>query len=417
MRVENPPGVTGSSFIPAKPRRRLIWPMEWLNRLVALPWLKIVVEISPEDLARLRALPRDAGTLVACNHPSWTDPFVMFEISRRWGRCCIWMAARELFSRLGGYMGKFIRRTGAFSVWRGGPNQDAAAFVRRTLSARDFPVVVFPEGHTFYLNDVLLPLKPGVAAWAVDTVTEHPDLPVRIVPLVIKYRYIEDIRDRLDAAVAQMERLVFRHPHAVLPTTQDDFWHRLYVRLYRVADLILARQQRLHRFHPPRSATIDERVHGLCAHIIRGLELRYTGKEGQGGFFDRARHLMTLLADDDDVQHQKDALDARFAWALSTFYAGYLQPDSSPERFAETVMKLLRELTDHVPLSFRVWRTATVRCGDPIDVNELVAGTDLTSSAGRRACADRALEMLSDSMHRMLEPMVVASGESFASAG
>lgn len=393
------PHAAGPAFIPAKPRRRFILFLEWLNRLVALPLLGIDVEVGPRDLQRLRSVPRDVGVLVASNHPSYSDPLIMFEVSRQWGRNCTWMAARELFSRMGGWMGSFLRRTGAFSVWRGGHNHDAAAFVRNTLADCRFPIVIFPEGHTFYLNDVLLPLKPGVAAWAVDTVVEHPDLPVWILPIIIKYRYHGDIREPLERAVAKMERMVLRR---VEPVPPGEFWSRLYLRLHRIADVILSRQERLHEALPPHGADIDARVQRLCATIIRRLEIRYTGEEGTGDFFDRSRHLMAMLKDDDDPQHQEDARDARFAWALSTFYAGYLSPDSSPERFAETVLKLLREITHRVPITFRARRAAHVRVGEPIDVRRLVAGYELSVSAERHAATDLVLERLALRMSAML---------------
>jgi len=397
----------GPAFIPAKPRPLFIRFLEWVNRLLALPLVGIDVEMPPADLARLRALPRDAALLVASNHPSFSDPAVVFEVSRRWGRLCIWMAARELFGRLGGWMGTVLRRTGAFSVWRGGHNQDAAEFVRRTLAERRFPVVVFPEGHTFYLNDVLLPLKPGVAAWAVDTVAAHPGLSVRIVPLVIRYRYVEDIRAPLDAAVSEMEARVMRR---VAPVPPGAFWPRLYLRLHRIADVILSRQERLHGSLARHGADIDERVQSLCATILRRLERRYLGEEGRGDFFDRARHLMALLKDDDDPEHQRDAVTARFAWALSTFWAGYLSPEASPERFAETVLKLQREITRRVPLSFRARRVAQVRVAEPIDVSSALADIDLTTHATRREAADRVLAVLTERMRGALAHLVASPG-------
>lgn len=395
----SPPNHGEPTFIPAKPRRRFIRLLEWLNHLVALPALGIEVALGPRDLQRLRAVPRDVGLLVASNHPAYSDPLIVFEVSRQWGRCCTWMAARELFSRMGGWMGSFLRRTGAFSVWRGGQNHDAAAFVRHTLADCRFPIVVFPEGHTFYLNDVLLPLKPGVAAWSVDTVADHSELPVWIMPMIIKYRYQGDIRGPLDRAVLNMERTVLR---GAAPVSQGEFWSRLYLRLHRIADVILSRQERFHKAPPPPGADIDERVQALCATIIRRLEIRYMGEEGRGDFFDRSRHLMARLKDDDDPQNQKDALVARFAWALSTFYAGYLSPESSPERFAETVQKLMREITHRAPITFRARRTAHVCVGEPIDVRHLVAGYELSVPAERRAAADVVLEHLTARMSDLL---------------
>lgn len=388
-------------FIPAKPRRMLIHALEWLNRLVILRWLEITVEMPAEDLERLKAIPPGTGVLLASNHPTFADPSIIFEVTRRWGRMCNYIAAREIFNKFGGWMGSVIRRAGAFSVFRGGANQMAALFVQRTLQAAHFPIVVFPEGHTFYLNDVLLPLKPGVAAWAVDTVAAGNAPPVVIVPIIIKYHFEADIREPLDRAVSQMEGIVLKSMPEVPP---GEYWDRLYLRLHRIANAILSRQERRHHYHPPRGgADLDERVQGLCAHILNDLERRYIGEAREGDFFDRARHLMALLKDDDNPQHHTDALDARFAWALSTFHAGYLQPDSSPERFAETVMKLQREITHRVPLTFRAPKTAHVRVGEPIEVARFVTPACRDDEHARREVTHEVLGVLTERMRGLLD--------------
>jgi hypothetical protein len=262
-------------------------------------------------------------------------------------------------------MGTLIRRSGAFSVQRGGDNRAAEQYALRVLAEARFPIIIFPEGHTFYLNDVLLPLKPGAATWSVEAARAGSE--VYVVPIVIKYHYAEDIRASLDAAVADMERMVLKRAEPVPP---GEYWSRLWVRLHRLADVLLTRQERLHHYQPPAGSDIDERVQGLCHFILQGLEKRYLGAEQKGDFFSRSRHLMALIKD--DIDHHQDAIDARFAWALSTFYAGYLSADSSPERFAETVQKLQRELTRRIPLAHRSWRQAHVRVGEPLHINDYI---------------------------------------------
>ena len=373
-----------------------------MNRLVILPFLKIQVELSTQALERLKALPHDCGLLIASNHPSFTDPFVIFEVTRRWGRACTWMAAREVFSKAGGWLGSLIRRTGAFSVLRGGNNQDAEQYAQRILREGRFPIVIFPEGHTFYLNDVILPLKPGIASWALEALVADPSLPIRILPMAIKYQYTEDIREPLDRALSQLERIAVRR---LPPVAAGEFWNLAYVRLHRIADAILSRQEHHYHYRPPRQSDIDERVRGLCATILGRLETRYLGQIQCGDFFDRSRHLMAMLKDDDSPQHQKDALDARFAWALSTFYAGYLSPDSPPERFAETVMKLQRELKHRVPISFRADRTAVVDVGRPLDVASYITPHHLHDGAARRLAADAILADLGGALREMVQTL------------
>lgn len=398
-------------FIPAKPRRLLVHFLEHLNRFVLLHWLRIHVDLPEADLERLRQIPVGSGIIIASNHPTFADPAVVYEVTRRWGKICTYIAAREIFNKFGGWMGSLIRRAGAFSVFRGGANASAHQFATSTLLAGRFPIVIYPEGHTFYLNDVILPLKPGVAAWAVDAALCPAARPVYVVPLAIKYVYTDNIEQPLDQAVTQMERIVLKRMPQVPP---GEFWSRLYLRLHRLAHFILARQERRHHYHPPHGADIDERVRGLCAMILRTLEIRYLGQECAGDFFDRARHLMARLKDDGDPQAHKDALDARFAWALSTFYAGYLSPDSAPERFADTVMKLQREITHRVPLTFRAWKTAHVRIGEPIAVHERVQALWHGEESERRIVAEDVLanlgEQLRDLVNSMQRPEMQTQG-------
>jgi len=189
------------------------------------------------------------------------------------------------------------------------------------------------------------------------------------------------------------------------PVAAGEFWNLAYVRLHRIADAILSRQEHHYHYRPPRQSDIDERVRGLCATILGRLETRYLGQIQCGDFFDRSRHLMAMLKDDDSPQHQKDALDARFAWALSTFYAGYLSPDSPPERFAETVMKLQRELKHRVPISFRADRTAVVDVGRPLDVASYITPHHLHDGAARRLAADAILADLGGALREMVQTL------------
>jgi 1-acyl-sn-glycerol-3-phosphate acyltransferase len=399
-------------FIPAKPRRAVILGLEWLNRLIALPWLQIRLNIDPSELALLQGLPSPAGVVLACNHPTFADPAVIFEVTRRWGRICNYMAAREIFDRFGTGLGRVIRRAGAFSVRRGGSNAYAEGFAVRTLREAKYPVVVYPEGHTFYLNDVLLPLKPGVAAWPLKAASEPGAPPMFVVPVVIKYCYTGSLEQPLDEAVRALEDQVLAHRD---PVPTGPFYPRLYLRLHRIAHHILSAQEHRYGYFAPPEASIDERVSGLCAHIVGQLERKYLGQVHAGAFFDRARHLMVSTLEAAGQQASPtihhDALAARFAWALSTFYAGYLQPDSPPERFAETVMKLHREITQRVPLRFRAWKQARVRIGEPIPVGDFVAGYSRDQVAGSHDTVQHLLLRISASMQTLLDECNVAIAE------
>ena len=115
------------------------------------------------------------------------------------------MATREAFDVWRGWQGRFIQRLGAFSVNRGGDNADALRFAEEVLVEGTYDLLMFPEGNVYLLNDLIMPLKPGVARFALET---HDKLekqgrsrPVYIVPVAIKYKFTEDISAALEASI------------------------------------------------------------------------------------------------------------------------------------------------------------------------------------------------------------------------
>ena len=84
-----------------------------------------------------------------------------------------------------GLQGWFVRRLGGFPV---DPKQPAIASLRfgvETLHDQE-TMVIFPEGGIFRDN-ILHPLKPGLARLAIQAELSRPGLGVRIVPIHLSY--------------------------------------------------------------------------------------------------------------------------------------------------------------------------------------------------------------------------------------
>jgi glycerol-3-phosphate dehydrogenase (NAD(P)+) len=85
-------------------------------------------------------LPRSGQLILAANHRSFLDPFVIGALTRR---PVYYMAKRELFARR--WQAWLLNGLGAFPIDRGAGDEDAMATARAILARGDC-VVIFPEG-------------------------------------------------------------------------------------------------------------------------------------------------------------------------------------------------------------------------------------------------------------------------------
>ena len=109
----------------------------WTLRAVFVPFFLIYFRM--QRIGR-EHLPRRGGLILASNHRSFLDPFVIGTLVRR---PVYYMAKRELFEKR--WQAWLLNGLGAFPVDRGA-GDEAAMDTARAILARGDCVVVFPEG-------------------------------------------------------------------------------------------------------------------------------------------------------------------------------------------------------------------------------------------------------------------------------
>lgn len=109
----------------------------WTLRAMLVPFFCIYFRMS--RIGR-EHLPRSGPLLLAANHRSFLDPFVIGTLVRR---PVYYMAKRELFERR--WLAWVLNGLGAFPVDRGAGDRDAMRTAREILQRGDC-VVIFPEG-------------------------------------------------------------------------------------------------------------------------------------------------------------------------------------------------------------------------------------------------------------------------------
>ncbi len=409
--------LTGTDFRPAKPWPWLISLGARLNRL--LLHRHTILDVRPEDVALLRNLP--PGCVIAPNHAHYADPQVTFEVARRAGRRVIFMATREAFDICKGMWGWFLQHLGVFSVNRGGTNTEAREFARSVLVNGTYDLLMFPEGEIYLLNDVVMPLKPGAARLALEAAAELGQQgrprPVFIIPVAIKYQFTEDITPVLEEKLARLEEQFLGTSHT----------GPLYPRMVALGEALLSRAEQKYGVKPDPGLDLYERARWLRRALLERLERTHLGQVQDGFDFDRARKLMIRIQGlllgkgatpgysgsyDAPTAPPNDPLTADLEAATLcarsvAFRDDYLAEKPTPERMAETLTKLEREVLGKQIRSPLAKRRAILRIAPPLDVQEYLA----REKAG--APLDEVIEAIVVRLHETLQSTLddIARGE------
>ena len=183
------------------------------------------------------------------------------------------MMNREAFDEGYGSAGWWLQRLGAFSVERGGQNDEAKRYAIEVVKRGQDVLVIFPEGEIYYLNDLVQPFKSGVVEIGMQAVVEarrnRPEWTAFVVPMAIKYRYRHPIRPLLEQRILTMEQHLFRRAHG------DSLVRRLTL----IMAELLHRQEMIHHLKtdPGRLGELSERIQEVRQQILAQMEEHYPG--------------------------------------------------------------------------------------------------------------------------------------------
>src|SRR5829696_10014066 len=143
--------------------------MYWLVRGTLQPFFHLYFRLS--RIGR-EHIPTDGPVILASNHRSFLDPFILATLARR---PLYYVAKEELFRR--GFTGWLLNNLGAFPVRRGESDNDMIETARAIL-ARGDAVLIFPEGTRIRPGALGRPRR-GVGRLALET--GAPVVPVAII--------------------------------------------------------------------------------------------------------------------------------------------------------------------------------------------------------------------------------------------
>src|SRR5829696_3171284 len=150
-------------------RRGVNRPLLWVINLTLRPLLLVFFRLG--RIGR-EHIPRRGGVLLAANHRSFLDPFVIACCTLR---PCYFMAKRELFAKR--WQAWILNGLGAFPVRRDESDEEAMQ-TARLLVERGAAVMVFPEGTRIRRGSLERPRR-GVGRLALET--GAPVVPIAVL--------------------------------------------------------------------------------------------------------------------------------------------------------------------------------------------------------------------------------------------
>jgi 1-acyl-sn-glycerol-3-phosphate acyltransferase len=143
-------------------RHGVNWPMYLLARILLTPFCVIYFRLTRTGRENARGI--DGGLIVAANHRSFLDPFVIGG-ALPWLRPMNYVAKVELFERR--WQGWLISRLGAFPIRRNESDEESME-TARTVVERGGTVCIFPEGTRIRSGTLAAPRR-GVGRLALET--------------------------------------------------------------------------------------------------------------------------------------------------------------------------------------------------------------------------------------------------------
>jgi 1-acyl-sn-glycerol-3-phosphate acyltransferase len=337
------------------------------------PWRKmllrraeLVEQVELRGLEHLEAaLAVDQGVLIAPNHYTYADPYLLYEAADRVGRPFYVMTAWQVFGASPWIKQQVLRQHGGFSVDRDSTDHRAFRAAVEILEKRRHPLVIFPEGEMYRIGDRLMPFCDGPSAMAL-VAAKKSARPVVVVPSALKYYYLEDPTPALLPLMDRLEQAVHWRPTPMRPLAE---------RIYRLGEAALALKE-LEYVGETSSGPLPARLAALATHILQQVASRLESP-ATGSLLEQVKRLRSraveklenLPPDDPQRAVLAQALDDLFLVVQLACYPGdYVTEQPSVERMAETIDKLEEDLLGVPFAKPKARRAAILTFGPAVEV-------------------------------------------------
>lgn len=340
--------------------------------VVALLLYQITLKVEESDLEKIKAL-GDARIIYLPNHPTLDDGFPLFMFSAMNGQLFHYLVARDSFKS---WLAYFLPLLGCYSMRRGIGDRNSIAQTVELIKQPESRLVIFPEGGCSYQNDTVMPFRSGAVAMAFQGMSkllkeEKKLSPIYLVPLSLKYRYLQSMNHEIDKTLSRLEKALG------IDKEHQDF----YQRLRNIGQQVLSNIASDYDISEPINLNDDswnEAINFLKNNLLEQCEQKLN-LESNPNFPLRERiykvqaTLEAKLEEEENFNSEIETFIRDTTFQLLNFdaiYDGYVAEKPEEERFLDTLNRLERSVFNWDKPSPKGTRQAIIKIATIIDLQD-----------------------------------------------
>lgn len=368
-------------------------PPQWWSSKASRLWMRLwrpwrkwqqrrdyrIASIEVRGLELVRAtMAQNQGVLVTPNHAGHADCFLLFEALERLPVPPQVMTAWQVFELLPPLQRLAYRHHGCFSINREANDLAAYRWSVRVLEKTSAPLVIFPEGEVYHLNDCVTEFRDGTLSIAMSAV-KLGKRPVACFPCALKYFFVDDPTPELAAVMTRLEERLGLAVTADAPLAER-------LRRFTIAAVIQRERQFLAESEAAAAralgeddAALAERLEALKRVVLESIEERLAIAPLSEFLPERIKRIRQAIVermsesapDDGERQRLEEDLERAFvAVQLHSYRPDYLAGEPSIERVAETIDKYEEDFLGVRSANIRGGKRGVIAFGEPLVVDK-----------------------------------------------
>ena len=348
-----------------------------------------IIRVEVQGLEHLtHSLSSNHGVMLTPNHSFHWDSYCLVSAADKLRMPFYIMTAWQVFAMSSWFERHSMQRCGCFSVDREGADVQAMKTAVDILQNKQHPLLIFPEGDVYHMNDRVTAFRDGAAAIAL-LAARKSTRPISIIPVAIKRWYTQDPTPSLLRTIERLEKRLFWRPQSELPLAD---------RVLHVARGLLSLKEMEH-LRVTQTGSLSARVERLSSAILVACESRYGLQAKQLLIPERVKEVRRAIIGARESEAGVASAALKKQWSndmesmflvtqLYSYPGNYLEENPSIERMAETLDKLEEDALDAAYPTVHAEREVLVRFDQPIVLpsgkEKRVAPAELTDQLEQR---------------------------------